>query len=222
MIAPTPTTYRQVLDLAVGVMLVAAVVALWRRSLHAIVRALALQGAAVAAIALSVGVHHRASTDIAVAGLFALVKIAVIPGVLAGMVRAAPDQRETEPLVNTATTLLGTAVLTVVAFSATRALVGLGTTVESSVLPAAFAVVLIGFFAMVVRRNAVAQVVGFLLLENGIAAVALLASAGISIGVELAVALDLLLAVLVLQVLTTRMQAKFGGLELDHLSELRD
>ncbi len=83
-------------------------------------------------------------------------------------------------------------------------------------------IALIAFFGLVVRRNAVAQVVGFLLLENGIAVVALLASAGISLTVELAVALDLLLAVLVLQVLTTRMQAKFGGLELDHLNELAD
>ena len=51
---------------------------------------------------------------------------------------------------------------------------------------------------------------------------ALLARPGISLTVELAAALDLLLAVLVLQVLTTRMHAKFGGLDLDHLSELPD
>jgi hydrogenase-4 component E len=215
-------SYRQLLDLAVGVVLVAAVLAVWRRSLPAIVRILALQGAAVAAVALLVGVHHSEPNDLAAAGLYALVKVVVIPGVIWRIVREAPDQRETEPLVNTTTTLLGTAVLVVVAFAATRGLVGLGASEESSVLPAAFAVVLIGFFAMVVRRNAVAQVVGFLLLENGIAVLALLASAGISLGVELAVALDLLLAVLVLQVLTTRMQAKFGGLELDHLNELSD
>jgi hydrogenase-4 component E len=93
---------------------------------------------------------------------------------------------------------------------------------EADALPFAFAVVLIAYFGLVVRRNAVVQVVGFLLLENGIAVVALLASAGISLTVELAAALDLLLAVLVLQVLTTRMRAKFGALELDHLSELAD
>ena len=81
---------------------------------------------------------------------------------------------------------------------------------------------LIAFFGLVVRRNAVAQIVGFLLLENGIALVALLLSAGISLTVELAVGLDLLLAVLVLQVLTSRMQAKYGALELDHLKQLAD
>ena len=93
---------------------------------------------------------------------------------------------------------------------------------EGDALPVGFAVVLIAYFGLVVRRNAVVQIVGFLLLENGIAVVALLASAGVSLTVELAAALDLLLAVLVLQVLTTRMRAKYGAFELDHLRELTD
>ena len=218
----TTETYRQLLDLTVGVVLIAAVLTLWRRSLRAIVRILAGQGAAVAGVALLVGVYRGEVGDVVVAGLFAAVKVVVIPAVLLRVVRDAPDQRDTEPIINVATTLLGSAVLTVAALAATRGLVGLDSSPEATVLPAGFAVVLIAFFGLVVRRNAVAQIVGFLLLENGIAVVALLASAGISLTVELAVALDLLLAVLVLQVLTTRMQAKYGGLELDHLNELAD
>jgi hydrogenase-4 component E len=215
-------TYRQLLGLAVGVIMVAAVLALWRKSLRAIVRILAVQGAAVAAIALLSGIDHHEVSDLVVVGLFVAVKVVVIPLVLLGVVRDAADQRESEPLVNVATTLVGAAILTVVAFAATRGLVGLHPSPEADALPAGFSVVLIAFFGLVVRRNAVVQVVGFLMLENGIAAVALLAAAGISLTVELAVALDLLLAVLVLQVLTTRMQAKYGALELDHLSELSD
>ena len=215
-------TYRQLLDLAVGVVLVAAVVALWRRSLRAIVRILAAEGAAVATVALLAGIYRGEVGDLVVAGLFVAVKVVIIPAVLLRVVRDAPEQRETEPVINVATVLLGAAVLTVAALAATRGLVGLDSSPEAALLPAGFVVVLIAFFGIVVRRNAVAQVVGFLLLENGIALVALLASAGISLMVELAVALDLLLAVLVLQVLTTRMQAKFGGFELDHLNELAD
>jgi len=215
-------TYRQLLGLAVGVVLVCAALALWRRSLRAIVRILALQGAAVAAVALLVGLYHDEASHVVVAGLFAGLKVVVIPAVLLRVVRDAPDQRETEPLMNVAATLLSAAVLTVVAFAATRGLVRLISSPEADALPVGFAVVLIAYFGLVVRRNAVVQVVGFLLLENGIAVVALLASAGISLTVELAVALDLLLAVLVLQVLTTRMRAKYGALELDHLNELAD
>ncbi len=218
----TTDTYRQLLGLAAGVMIVAAVLALWRRSLSAIVRILAAQGLALAAIAVLVGAYHHEVSDIAVGGMFVVLKVVVIPAVLLRVVRDTNNQRQSEPLVNVSTTIVGAAILTVVAFAATRGLVGLHPSPEADALPAGFAVVLIAFFGLVVRRNALVQVVGFLMLENGIAAVAVLAGAGISLTVEMAVALDLLLAVLVLQILSARMQTKFGGLELDHLSELTD
>jgi hydrogenase-4 component E len=218
----TRQTYSQFLDLAVGVVLVAAMLALWRRSLRAIVRILAVQGAAVATVAVLIGFYRDEPGHVAIGALFIALKVIVIPIVLLRVVRDAPDQRESEPLVNVAATLMGAAVLTVGALAATRGLVQLAPTPEADALPFAFAVVLIAYFGLVVRRNAVVQIVGFLLLENGIAVVALLASAGISLTVELAAALDLLLAVLVLQVLTTRMRAKFGVFELDHLNELAD
>ena len=82
--------------------------------------------------------------------------------------------------------------------------------------------VLIGFFVLVTRRRALSQVVGFLLLDNGIAATAFLATAGVPLIVELGVSLDLLLVVLVLQVLTARLRATFGDTDLDELRELRD
>ncbi len=149
-------------------------------------------------------------------------KVVIIPAVLLRVVRDAPEQRDTQPVDQRGHDVARRRSAHGAALAATRGLVGLDSSPEAALLPAGFAVVLIAFFGLVVRRNAVAQVVGFLLLENGIAVVALLASAGISLTVELGVALDLLLAVLVLQVLTTRMQAKFGGLELDHLNELAD
>ena len=218
----TLDTYRQLLNLAVGLVLVAAVAALWRRSLRAIVRILALQGAAVAAVAFLVGSYRDEAGHFAVGVLFIAVKVLLIPTLLLRVVRDAPEQRETEPLINVAATMLAAAALTVVAFAATRGLVRLAPSPEADALPVGFAVVLIAYFGLVARRNAVVQIVGFLLLENGITIVALLATAGVSLTVELGLGLDLLLAVLVLQVLTSRMRAKYGALELDHLSELAD
>ena len=93
---------------------------------------------------------------------------------------------------------------------------------ETELIPVGFAIVLVAFFGLVARRNALTQLVGFLLLENGIALVALVATARVSLVVELGAALDLLLAVLVLQVLTSRMRSKFGALDLDRLTELSD
>lgn len=215
-------TYAQLLDLAAGVALVAAVLALWRRSLLAIVRILAIQGVAIAAVAFLLGLHRDEPSALALAAVMLALKAGIIPAVLARVVRDAPHQRETERLVNTTATLVAAAFLTVVAFGATRGLVRLAPGPETEVIPVGFAIVLVAYFGLVVRRNAVTQIAGFLLLENGIALVALLATAGVSLAVELGAALDLLLAVLVLQVLTTRMRSKFGALDLDRLQELAD
>ena len=89
-------------------------------------------------------------------------------------------------------------------------------------IPVGMAVVLIGFFVLVTRRRALSQLVGFLLMDNGITAVGFLTTAGIGLVVELGVSLDVLLVVLVLQVLTTRMRAAFGDTDLDELRELHD
>ena len=68
------------------------------------------------------------------------------------------------------------------------------------------AVVLIGFFVLVTRRRALSQLIGFLLMDNGITTVGFLTTTGIGLVVELGVSLDILLAVLVLSVLKTRMR----------------
>ena len=75
---------------------------------------------------------------------------------------------------------------------------------------------------LVTRRRALSQLVGFLLMDNGITAVGFLTTTGVGLVVELGVSLDVLLAVLVLQVLTTRMRETFGDTDLDELRELRD
>lgn len=214
--------FVQLLDLTAGLVLVCAFVVLWRRGLVAIVRTLTVQGAALAALALLLGLHEDDPEPIVVAALFLVVKGVVIPRVLLRIVRGSDETREVEPLVNVPASLVAAAVLTMLAYATTRDVVALNPTAETRAVPIGVAVILIGFFVLVTRRKAVTQVVGFLLLDNGIAVVALLATAGVPLVVELGVALDVLLAVLILQVLTTRMRAKFGGLDLDQLRELHD
>ena len=216
------TLYIQLLDLAVGLVLVCAFVVLWRRSLAAIVHTLAVQGGALAGVALLLGLHDHDIGALAVAGPVLALKGVVVPGVLLSVVRANEHAREVDPLVNIPASLVGAALLTMVAYAATRAVVAVAPGPETRAIPIGVAVVLIGFLVLATRRKALTQVVGFLLLDNGITLVAFLATAGVPLVVELGASLDLLLAVLVLQVLTVRMRAKFGGLDLDQLHELHD
>ncbi len=219
----TQTTYAGLLDLAAGGFLLTAVLIVWRRELRAIVRLLAWQGMALAAIPLVEGIHQQDGAIITVGVVVLLLKALGLP-VLLGRAVGTEDQerRESTPLVNTTASLLITAGLTVLAYAVTRPIIALDPTEATRAVPAAFAVILIAVFVMVSRRRALSQAVGFLMLDNGIAATGFLITGGVPLIVELGASLDALFAVLVLGVLTGRMRRAFGDTDLDQLRELRD
>jgi hydrogenase-4 component E len=199
------------LNLAAGALLLTAVLVLWRREIAVIVRVFALQGVALAGLVAVVA-----------AGLLVL-RGGVLPWLLRrALAGAGPGQRESRPVLNVAASLLAAAALTLLALAVSAPLVALSPSPAARAVPIAVAVVLIGFLVLVTRRHAVSQLVGFLLMDNGITAAGFLTTAGIGLLVEVGVALDLLLVVLVLQVLTGRMRETFGDTDLDELRELHD
>ncbi|MGE2692842.1 hypothetical protein [Mycolicibacterium pulveris] len=208
---------------AAGGLVLAAVLIVWRRDLRAIVRLLAWQGVALAAIPVVRGLHDGEIAMVALGGAVLLLRAGVLPWLLARALAAEQKaQREATPLVNTATSLLITGLLTVVAFAITRPLVDLAPDPVVNAVPAAFAVILIALFVMATRRHAVSQAAGFLMLDNGITAAAFLLTAGVPLIVELGASLDVLFVVLIIGVLTGRLRRAFGGADLDRLQELRD
>jgi hydrogenase-4 component E len=219
----TDASFAILIDFAAGGLTLAAVLIVWRRDLRAIVRLLAWQGLALAAIPIVRGLHDSDIALVAVGIAVLVLRAAVLPWLLSRALAAEQEaQREATPLVNTATSLLITGVLTIVAFAITRPLVVLEPTPIVNAVPTSFAVILIALFVMATRRHAVSQAAGFLMLDNGIAATAFLLTAGVPAIVELGASLDVLFAVLVIGVLTGRLRRAFGGADLDRLQELRD
>jgi hydrogenase-4 component E len=214
--------FVQILDLVCGGLLLCGVLMVWRRELVAIVRLLVVQGVLLAALAVLLGVREQSGELYLVAVGVLVLKAVVLPGVLHRVLRDSGDAREAEPLVNVTSSLLAAALLTLVAYAVSRPLVALAPSATTRALPVGLAVVFLGFFVLVTRRHALSQVVGFLLLDNGIAATAFLATSGVPLVVVLGGSLDLLLLVLVLQVLAARMRLTFGRTDMDELQELRD
>ncbi|HEY3513465.1 MULTISPECIES: hypothetical protein [Kribbella] len=212
----------QWLYLICGGLLLSTVLVLWRREFTAIVRLLVLQGVLLGALAGTLAVRLD-SLELAVVAVGVLVlKAVVVPGILRRVLRDSGEARETEPLVNVTASIVAAALLTLLAYAASRPIVRLSPTAETHAVPVGLAMVLIGFFVLVTRRRALSQIVGFLVLDNGIATTAFLITGGVPGVVELAVSLDVLLVVLVLQVLTARLRAAFGGTDIDELQELHD
>jgi hydrogenase-4 component E len=217
------SAYAQLLDLAAGALLITSVLIVWRRELTAMVTLLSAQGAALAAIPLVQGIHHDDAALIAVAAAVVVLRAILLPTLVRRVVRRLPtERRESTPLINTPASLLAAAALSLAAFAVSRPIVALEPSPATRAAPAAVAVVLIAMLVIASRRRAVSQAVGFLMLDNGIAATAFLITAGVPLIVELGASLDVLFAVLILGVLTGQLQRAFGGTDLDQLRELRD
>lgn len=219
----------QLLALSTGVLLVTSVLLVWRRSLGAATRLLAVQGAGLAVLVTMIALIERDAELVVVALVVLSLKGVVIPTVLGRGVRASGTDREGAPRLNPTAGLVTVALLVTVAYLVsqpiTDATTGLG---GGEAGPAAFAVpvgmsmVLIGFLLLVTRRRALSQLVGFVVLDNGIAAVAFLTAAGVPFVVELGVSLDVLLIALILALLSGRMHRLVGAATVDEMTELRD
>ncbi len=216
-------TYADVLGLAAAGLLLAAVLIVWRRELAAMVRLSAGQGVALAVIPLAEGIRRGDAELIAVAVVVVALRTVALPWLLGRAISAERSEgRESTPLLNTTASLLVAAGLSVVAFAVSRPLVQLEPTAGTRVVPAAVAVVLIAVFVMISRRRAMSQAIGFLMLDNGIAATAFLLTSGVPLIVELGASLDVLFTIVVIGILTGRMRRSFGNTDLDQLRELRE
>jgi hydrogenase-4 component E len=214
--------FAQIIGSAAGALLLSAVLMVWRSSLSATVRLLALQGAALALLVAMIGVHAREPVLLAVAALVLVIKAVVMPLVLGRRAGfdggAGTDTPRIDPIVNLVAALL----LVTLAYLVSRPLVALGVGPAARAVPVGMAMVLIGFLLLVTRRRALSQLIAFLVLDNGIAAVAFLTAGGVPLVVELGASLDVLLVVLILQVLSGRIKVAGAGSDLDDLTELHD
>jgi hydrogenase-4 component E len=82
--------------------------------------------------------------------------------------------------------------------------------------------VLLAFLMMITRRKAVPQVIGFLALENGLFFAATSATYGMPLAVELGIALDVLVGVLILGIFFFQVREAFDSLDLRHMEKLKE
>jgi hydrogenase-4 component E len=213
---------QQVLDLGAGLFLLTALGVLWRRQVSALITSLTVQGLALTVIAATLASDHHDPTAITIAVVVGVLKVGLIPTMLWRVHRLVPDARETRPLINVTVSLLAAVGLTLLAYAAATPIVAVAVAPSRHAVPVGVAVVLIGLLLTATRTRAISQIIGVLLVDNGIAAVAFLATGGVPAIVELGVSADLILAVAVLQILSVRLHTGLGVSDLDELRELHD
>jgi hydrogenase-4 component E len=202
-------------------MLLCALAILWRRHLPAYVTAFRWQSYALAFVGAVVAWRGHTAELLVVALLILVVKGIAVPVVLERLEARFAAEREVRPLINTEVSLLITGGLAVLAYELSRPVVAVVTLPTRGGLPFALALILISLFVVVSRRLAITQIIGFLMLENGIALLAILGAYGVPFIVELGVFLDVLMGVLVMQVLVYRIHETFDSVDVEQLNRLK-
>ena len=129
---------------------------------------------------------------------------------------------EFEGLINIPTTMLIGIVLVVFSFNLALPISQLASTVTRATLGIAMASVMLSFLMMITRRKAIPQVIGFLSMENGLFFAATSATYGMPMVVELGIALDVLVGMLILGVFFFQIREQFDSLDLKHLEKLKE
>ena len=131
-------------------------------------------------------------------------------------------RREVEPFVGNVTSLLVGIVALGASFWIGQRLPLPSPMTSALLVPVALSSILIGLFLIVSRKKAVNQVLGFLVLENGIFTFGVGLVRELSLLVELGVLLDVFVAVFVMGIMIFHISREFDHLDTDRLSTLRD
>lgn len=214
--------FSQLCVLGSSLMLLLGLGLAWRRRLRAYIAALRWQSIVLAGLIGLVGHFGHDRALYAVAILLFLFKGVAVPALLGRMARRLGPGDELAPYVAPATSLLISGLLVLFAYAVTRPLVAVSQLPTRAGMPLALALVFVSLLVVISRKKALTQVIGFLMLENGITLLAVLGTYGIPLLVELGVFLDALLGFLVMQIFLYQIHETFESTDVERLRGLRD
>jgi hydrogenase-4 component E len=183
----------------------------------------ALQGAVVSLLPVLLHGDEGAARAWSLTVGSMLLKGGVFPWLLRRVLRESGVRREVEPFVgHTLSVVVGVAALAFAVWVDARLALPASATGHAPLLiPAGLATLLIGLFLIVSRRTAVTQVLGYLVIENGIYAVGVALVGGVPLLVELGVLMDIFVAVFIMSIAAYHISREFDHIDVDQLDRLR-
>jgi hydrogenase-4 component E len=212
----------QLINLFASVILLLAFAMLAQRRVMPLINLFGYQGLVLALSTTVVAVTTHQSHLYWSAGLTLLLKAMLLPWILHRLVRRLYVKWDVESLVNVPTVMLIGIVLVMVAFNVAQPISLLSQTISRGTLGIALATVMLAFLMMITRTKAIPQVVGFLAMENGLFLAATSATYGMPMVVELGIALDVLVGVIILGVFFFQIRDQFDSLDISHMESLKE
>ncbi|MDD5656635.1 MAG: hypothetical protein PHF00_05205 [Elusimicrobia bacterium] len=215
MTAAPPFWIAQTVTFLTALALVCAFALLAFRSLHLGIRVYAAQSVLLGLAGVLLGGGGVGMGVLAI-GL----KGAVIPWFLFKMMEEIGVRRESDPYVPPALSLGVGVALALLSYAAFKALPGLSPSVAGG-FALSLTLMLLGLWSMAVGRKVIAQILGILVVENGLFVAAISTEFRLPIFIELGLAFDLLIAVMVSSLLVSRIRETYLSIDSERLNRLK-
>lgn len=203
-------------------MLVLSFALLAQRRLLSLIRLLAWQGVTLA-VGTALVAQLTGDSVLWVSAVLTLsIKGILMPYVLHYLLRRLQVRGDVEMTLNVPSTQLLGILLVVFAFSIAAPLDGYLPAATHGMLGIALAAFLLSFLMMITRRKAISQIVGFLAMDNALFFAATSATLGMPLIVELGIALDTLIGLVVIGVFFFQIRDTFDSLDLHYLEHIRE
>jgi hydrogenase-4 component E len=210
------------IDSALVLIILTNLVLLGSSRIRTAIRTAALQGIVLAALPLVARTGGPVTHSLLLAFGSVALKGVLFPWLLFRARREAHVRREPHPFVGyNASVVAGVVAMGLSLWLGARLPLG-GAAVPPLVLPTAFFTILSGLFLMVSRKTALTQVVGYLVLENGIYTFGVAVVREAPLLVELGVLLDVFVAVFVMGITVFHISREFEHVDTERLASLRD
>ncbi|MBI5154229.1 hydrogenase [Candidatus Poribacteria bacterium] len=195
--------------------------ALGTSRMQALINVVALQGVLLGLSPLLVHEQIR-PTMILIALGAAGIKGVLVPRLLEKAMRTVNIRRDVEPVVGYVPTLvLGAAGMGLAMAFAEHLPLAAGHT-NQLLIPASFSTIISGFLLLTCRQKAITQVVGYLVMDNGIFIFGIVLVEAVPFLVEVGLLLDLLVLVFIMGIIVNHIQRTFASISTHHLTSLRE
>lgn len=211
----------ELLMLCAAGMLVSAYLMVGQKALFTAIRLFGVQSLLLGVVAVTIAVSESRRELFTMAAITIVLKAILIPWFLMRMIDRIGIHREIEGFLSVPASLLVCVGLTVVGYRVSTGFPDGARGVGHHLIGAALSMLLIGLFLMVTRKKAISQILALLTFENAVFLVAVGATSGMPLVVELGLAFDVIIAVLVLGVLVGRIVDRFESMDVSRLSKLK-
>ena len=212
----------QLVDLCAAFMLLLGFAMLAQRRILSLINLFMSQGLTLFISTVIVAYSTQQSHLYWSAALTLLLKVLLLPYILHRLVRKLSVKWDVETLINIPTIMLIGIALVVIAFNVAQPISQLSSTVMRATIGIALACVLLSFLMMITRSKAVPQVIAFLAMENGLFFAATSATYGMPMVVELGIALDVMVGMVIFGVFFFQIRQQFDSLDIRQMERVKE